>query len=248
MIPYLDTVARRYPPFVVWTLIAANTGVFLFEIGLPPHLQERLFYEYALVPARFFGELRALSPGNWWVFLTNTFLHGGWVHLIFNMWSLWIFGPAVEDRFGPTRFLSFYLLCGTAASLAHALVNPGSGIPALGASGAIAGVMGCYARLFPAARLIVMVPVGFIPFFFDLPAIVFATIWMLMQTLAGVMRFGQDMAMGGIAWWAHIGGFAAGWILAPLFHRPSTAYRRFFPDEGRYGYLPDGRRDRGHKS
>ncbi|RMH50941.1 MAG: rhomboid family intramembrane serine protease [Alphaproteobacteria bacterium] len=244
MIPYLDTVARRYPPVVVWLLIGANALVFLWQLGLPPGALERFLFDHALVPARFFGPLAAVAPGDWTAFLTNMFLHGGWLHLIFNMWSLWIFGPAVEDRFGSGRFLGFYLLCGLAASLAHALANPASTVPALGASGAIAGVMGCYARLFPAARLTVLVPIGFIPFFFEMPAMAFAAIWLMMQILPGILSLGQEVASGGIAWWAHIGGFAAGLALAPLFHR-RAAYRRFFRDEGAFGFLPDGRRNAG---
>lgn len=246
MVPYLDTVARRYPPVVVWTLIVVNSVAFLGEIALPPQALEQFLFDHALVPARFFGALSEVAPGNWWAFLTNTFLHAGWGHLFFNMWSLWIFGPAVEDRFGPGRFIAFYLLCGLAASFAHALVNAGSPVPALGASGAIAGVMGCYARMFPAARLTVMVPLGFIPFFFEIPALGFAMIWLGTQILPGLFSLGQDLASGGIAWWAHIGGFAAGWALAPLFRRPGRDYRRFFRDEGAYGFLPDGRRNGGH--
>lgn len=248
MIPYLDTVARRYPPVVVWTLIAVNVLAFLYQVSLPPPVLERFLFEFALVPARFFGALRAIAPADWWPFVTNMFLHGGWLHLLFNMWSLWIFGPAVEDRFGPIHFLVFYLACGIAASAAHALANPDSAIPALGASGAIAGVMGCYARMFPAARLVVMVPVGFIPLFFEMPALGFAAIWLLLQIVPGVLSLGQDAAMGGIAWWAHIGGFAAGWVLAPLFRRPQRDYRKYFRDEGSYGFLPDGRRKGGYRA
>ena len=120
---------------------------------------DRFLFEFALVPSRFFGQLSLIAPSGWTPFLTNIFLHGGWLHLILNMWTLWIFGPAVEDRLGPGRFTLFYLFCGIAASLAHALANPDSVIPALGASGAIAGVIGAYARMFPAAKLVVMVPV-----------------------------------------------------------------------------------------
>ncbi|MFN3993130.1 MAG: rhomboid family intramembrane serine protease [Tabrizicola flagellatus] len=245
MLPYSDGVARRYPPVVVWLLIAICALVFLYQTALPPHARERFLFHTALVPARFLGDLRLLAPGDPVVFLTNMFLHGGWLHLILNMWTLWVFGPAVEDRLGPGRFLSFYLVCGLAAGLAHAFANPSSVVPALGASGAIAGVIGCYARMFPAARLVVMIPIVIVPFFFELPAIAFALIWFAMQAIPGLLSLGQQADAGGIAWWAHIGGFAAGWLLAPLVRRPRRSYRAYYGDEGRYGFLPDGRRNGG---
>ncbi len=151
MFPYHDSVARRYPPVIVWAVIGMNVLAFLYQISLPPRVLDRFLFEFALVPSRFFGELSLVAPSDWTPFLTNIFLHGGWLHLILNMWTLWIFGPAVEDRLGPSRFTLFYLFCGVAAGLAHALANPHSVVPALGASGAIAGVIGCYARMFPAA-------------------------------------------------------------------------------------------------
>lgn len=244
MFPYLDTVARRYPPIVVWSLIAANSLAFLYQVGLPPLVHERFLFDHALVPARLFGDLRHVAPSDWTPFLTNMFLHGSWLHLILNMWTLWIFGPAVEDRLGPGRFLGFYLLCGLAAGLAHAIANPNSAVPALGASGAIAGVIGCYARMFPFARLVVIVPILFVPLFFEVPAIAFAMIWFVMQIIPGIFSLGTEVA-GEIAWWAHAGGFLAGWLLTPLVRRPNSEHRRFFPDEGRYGFLPDGRRNKG---
>ncbi len=245
MFPYLDTVARRYPPIVVWALIGANVLAFLYQIGLPPRVQEWFLFEFALVPSRFFGPLSLVAPSDWTPFLTNIFLHGGWGHLIMNMWTLWIFGPAVEDRLGPGRFLMFYLLCGLAAGLAHAAANPESAVPALGASGAIAGVIGCYARMFPAARLVVMVPVMFFPLFLEVPAIAFASLWLAMQIVPGLMSLG-DQAAGGIAWWAHVGGFVAGWLITPLLRRSPGDHRKFYRDEGAYGFLPDGRREGGH--
>ena len=141
------------------------------------------------------------------------------------MWTLWIFGPAVEDRLGARRFLFFYIACGLAAGIAHGLANPESVVPALGASGAIAGVIGCYARLFPAARLVVMIPVLFLPLFFEVRALAFATIWLLLQIIPGLLTLGQDVGGGGIAWWAHIGGFIAGWIVTPHLRRRADAYR-----------------------
>jgi membrane associated rhomboid family serine protease len=131
-----------------------------------------------------------------------------------------------------------------AAGLAHALANPESVVPALGASGAIAGVIGCYARLFPFARLIVIVPVLFIPLFFEVQAIVFAMIWFIMQVVPGFLSMGEQAA-GGIAWWAHIGGFVAGWLLTPLLRRRAPTHRPFYRDEGLYGFLPDGRNEGG---
>lgn len=245
MLPWYETVATRYPPFVVWMLIAACVGAFLYQVSLPPSVLELFLRQYALVPARFFAQWAQPRPGDWLAFLTNMFLHGGWLHLIMNMWTLWIFGPAVEDRLGARRFLFFYIACGLAAGIAHGLANPESVVPALGASGAIAGVIGCYARLFPAARLVVMIPVLFLPLFFEVRALAFATIWLLLQIIPGLLTLGQDVGGGGIAWWAHIGGFAAGWLLAPAARRARIAHRPYFRDEGPYGLMPDGRRSGG---
>jgi membrane associated rhomboid family serine protease len=242
--PYLDTVARRYPPVMVWTLIGVNLIAFLYQSSLPPQVLEGFLFDFALVPSRFFGELHLTAPSGWIPFFTNIFLHGGWLHLLVNMWSLWIFGPAVEDRLGHRRFMLFYLFCGVAAGLAHALANPNSIVPALGASGAIAGVIGCYARMFPGARLVVIVPILFIPLFFEIHAIIFAMLWLVMQIVPGILALGEDSA-GGIAWWAHIGGFVAGWLVTPMLRRATSAYRPYYRDEGVYGFLPDGRRKGG---
>ena len=159
MFPWADTVARRYPPIVVWSVIGISALAFLYQVGLPPRVLDRFLFDFALVPSRVFGQLRLVAPSDWTPFLTDIFLHAGWLHLILNRWTLWIFGPAVEDRLGPVRFALFYLFCGVAAGLAYALAYPDSVVPALGASGAIAGVIGCYARMFPAARIVVIVPI-----------------------------------------------------------------------------------------
>lgn len=244
MFPWADTVARRYPPIVVWSVIGISALAFLYQVGLPPRVLDRFLFDFALVPSRFFGQLSFVATSDWTPFLTNIFLHAGWLQLILNMWTLWIFGPAVEDRLGPVRVAQFYLFCGVAAGLADALANPDSVVPALGASGAIAGVIGCYARMFPAARLVVIVPILFIPLFFEVSALAFAMIWFAMQVIPGLMSLG-DVASGGIAWWAHIGGFVAGWLATPLLRKPAGAYRRYYRDEGGYGLLPDGRRKGG---
>lgn len=244
MLPIQDTVAKRYPPTVTWLLILVNAVVFLYQVSLPPPLQESFIRTYALIPARFFGGLAALSPpqalSDYLPFVSNIFLHGGWLHLFLNMWTLWIFAPAVEDRLGSLVFLLFYLVCGVAASLAHALVNAGSNVPALGASGAIAGVIGCYVRLFPFARLVTLVPILFFPVFFEIYAIFYAFFWFITQIIPGLFSLLVPASEGGIAWWAHIGGFVAGWMLAPTIRRPARSYRRFYDDEGCYGFFPNG--------
>lgn len=244
MFPIQDGVAKRYPPLMTWLLIGLNVGMFIVEVSLPPPEREAFLMTWGLVPARYFdfgaGAGGAEGLADYAPFLTNAFLHGGFLHLLVNMWTLWIFGPAVEDRLGHRRYLAFYLLTAIAASLAHALANPHSLLPAIGASGAIAGVIGCYVRLFPFARLVMVVPILFFPFFFEIPAGLFALLWFLSQLVPGLLTLGR--AVGGIAWWAHIGGFIAGYLLTPLLHRPREGFRPFYGDEGWYGFTPDGRR------
>jgi membrane associated rhomboid family serine protease len=246
MFPVKSAVACRYPPVVTWTLIAANCAVFFHQIALGPDELEWFVFQYALIPARYFSpELDGggpLAPADYLPFISNIFLHSGWLHLILNMWSLWLFGPAVEDRLGHTRYLVFYLAAGIIASATHAVVNATSEVPALGASGAIAGVLGCYIRLFPFARMIVLVPILFFPLFFEVPAILFAGFWFIVQLLQGTAGLLTPSFGDGIAWWAHIGGFVAGAVLAPLLRRPNRSYRPYYPDEGILGFDPAGRR------
>lgn len=245
MMPVQNAVPNRYPATVTSALIAANCLVFLFQLTLNP-IDERLFLQaLALIPARYFeifvegsgpAELADFLP-----FLTMMFLHGGWLHLIFNMWTLWLFGPTIEDRLGHGRFLLFYILCGLFASFAHVLSGPTSIVPALGASGAIAGVLGCFVRLFPLARIIVLIPILFFPFFFEVPAVVFAGVWFLIQLFQGTIQLFMPSLGGGVAWWAHIGGFVAGLMLGPLMVRSARSYRAYYPDEGIYGFNALGR-------
>jgi membrane associated rhomboid family serine protease len=153
-----------------------------------------------------------------------------------------LFGPAVEDRLGSGRYLVFYLVCGVLASVTHALFNVTSVVPALGASGAIAGVMGCYMRLFPLARVIVLIPILFLPFFFELYAWVFVGLWFLVQVLQGATELFMPSTGGGVAWWAHIGGFIAGLAFGSLLTPSRRDYRPYYADEGVYGFTPLGRR------
>jgi len=216
---------------VVWAIIGLNVAVFLYQLTLGPRELEVLLYQHALVPVRYFSPGWArevgLSPTNLTPFLTNTFLHGGFLHIILNMWTLYIFGPALEDRLGPARFAVLYLLAGVAASATHAVFNAGSPLPVLGASGAIAGIIAAYAVRFPYAWVRVLVLIVFIPLFFSIPAVVFAGIWFFIQVVQGTSELFSPFAGGGIAWWAHIGGFVSGWVLLHwLEHsaRPAVRY------------------------
>ncbi|HEY3658478.1 MAG TPA: rhomboid family intramembrane serine protease [Steroidobacteraceae bacterium] len=226
-------------------LIAINSVVFLFQESMSSFELERFLSHFALIPARYY-ELFAdgsldFSPNYFLPFITMMFLHGGWLHLIFNMWTLWLFGPTVEDRMGPGRFLAFYLLCGIAAAIAQVLSDPTSTVPSLGASGAIAGVLGCFVGLFPLARVVVVVPIVFIPLFFEVPAFVFIGLWFLIQLLQGTVELLLASSGGGVAWWAHVGGFLAGLALIPFFQRAAQGYRGYYPDEGVLGFDPAGR-------
>ena len=244
MFPVQTTVPLRNPPVVTWALIAVNCVVFLYQISLSEPELELFLSRFALIPARYFAPdaPSPLSVLDFLPFVTNMFLHGGWLHLILNMWTLWLFGRTVEDRFGSARYLLFYVLCGAVASTTHALVNATSEIPALGASGAIAGVLGCYMRMFPLSRVVVMIPILFFPFFFELPAIVFTGLWFLVQVMQGTADLFAPPAGAGVAWWAHIGGFVAGFLLTPLLQQSKRAHRPFYPDEGVLGFDPTGRR------
>jgi membrane associated rhomboid family serine protease len=186
----------------------------------------------------------SLEPADFLPFVTMMFLHGGWLHIILNMWTLWLFGPTVEDRVGHGRFLAFYLVCGIAASVAHVLFNLTSTVPALGASGAIAGVLGCFMGLFPLARIVVVVPILFIPLFFEVPAFVFVGLWFLIQLFQGAAELILPSSGGGVAWWAHIGGFVAGLALIPFLQRGERGYRVHQTDEGVSGSTSGGIDDR----
>jgi len=245
MFPIQIAVPTRYPPVVTWALIAANVAVFLFQLSLTPSELELFLSRFALIPARYLaappyaGARQALV--DYLPFFSNMFLHGGLLHLILNMWTLWLFGPTVEDRLGSGRYLVFYLACGLLASVSHAIFNPTSTIPALGASGAISGVLGSFILMFPLAELVIVIPILFFPFFFQVPAIVFAGFWFVSQVLAGTVELFAPSGGGGIAWWAHIGGFVAGIALTPVMHRSKQRYRAYYADEGILGFDTKGR-------
>jgi membrane associated rhomboid family serine protease len=233
MFPIKDSVPSRSTPVATRALILVNLVVFFLELGLPHQSVEQLFYLFGLVPARFSHPDWALAVGfpvdSFWPLLTHQFLHGGWFHIVANMWTLWIFGDNVEDKMGPIRFTIFYLLCGTAAGLTHLYVNPESTVPSVGASGAIAGVLGAYFLFFPTARLLVLFPIFFFPFFFEIPAVFYLALWFFIQLFSGTMALAGPQQVGGIAWWAHIGGFVVGMLSCWLFVKKPS--RRMQPDE-----------------
>lgn len=217
MIPIKDDAPRYSFPFITLLLIAVNTAIFLYQVTLGPKLGQRFVLEYGVIPARIdaaFAGHAALVPAIEPLF-TSMFLHAGWLHLIGNMWFLWIFGDNVEDALGHLNYLLFYLLCGIASGITHTIANSGSHMPALGASGAIAGVMGAYLIFFPRARVLTFVFI----FFVWLPAVIILVYWFLIQFFSGVGSLGVPNA-GGVAWWAHIGGFALGALIALQVHKP----------------------------
>ena len=221
MIPLHDDNPTRITPVVTIGLIAINAVVFLWELGLPERAQEQVFYSLGLVPAVLFGT-KSLDPDVALVspevsILTSMFLHGGWMHLLGNMLYLWIFGNNVEDAMGHLRFIVFYLLCGTAAAFAQAFQDPASTVPMVGASGAIGGVLGAYLILHPRSRVLVLIPIFFFLHVTRVPAAFVLGIWFVLQFLQSAM-VPPDVG-GGVAYWAHIGGFLAGIVLIFLFRR-----------------------------
>jgi len=231
MFPIQDSIPRKCPALMNWTIMALCTMVFLFETALPPPLLEKFIYLYGVIPARYthpdWAAGMGLVPKAVLPLFAGMFLHGGWIHIIGNMWTLWIFGDNVEDEMGPWKFLIFYLTCGLFASAVQIYTNPDSVLPTIGASGAIAGVMGAYYVLFPRARIIIMIPILFFPFFFEIPAVLFLAFWFLEQVFGGAFALAGPQNVGGIAWWAHIGGFVCGMLTYRFFRAPKACRRRF---------------------
>jgi len=225
MIPIRDTIPSKTYPVVNYVIIGINVVVLLFEKSLGANL-DRFVYIYGLVPARYSDPQISsyFTTGqqilSWFSFM---FLHGGYLHLLGNMWFLYIFGDNVEDRLGPFRYLAFYLLCGITSGLSHLLFNFHSNMPTIGASGAIAGVMGAYLILHPHSKILTLIPIIFIPWFIEIPAFFFLGFWFVLQFLSATGSHGN---LGGIAWWAHIGGFVFGIVFLKIFLLlPETGFR-----------------------
>ena len=211
MIPLRDVIPSRSTPFVTIAIVVANAAAFAYQLSLGDRGQAFIF-DYGLVPAEF------SVP----TLVTSMFLHGGLMHVGGNMLYLWIFGDNVEDRMGPARFLVFYLLCGTAAALAQTWMVPSSQVPMVGASGAIAGVMGAYFLMYPRSRIVTLIPIFIFIQLVEVPAVVFLGIWFLIQFVSGVGTAMSPEAgiTGGVAFWAHVAGFVAGLVAVPVFRRP----------------------------
>ncbi|MGZ3635312.1 MAG: rhomboid family intramembrane serine protease [Syntrophales bacterium] len=216
MIPIRDTIPSRHYAVVNTVIIIANIFFFMVEMSHDEALNA-FIYTYGLVPARYsMPQLAAhfTFSEQMFSFISFMFLHGSFWHLAGNMWFLYIFGDNVEDRLGHLRYLFFYLLCGLSSGLAHVFFNLGSTMPTIGASGAIAGVMGAYFILYPKARIVTLIPIVFIPYFVELPAAIFLGIWLFIQFISAALT---SVNAGGIAWWAHIGGFIFGALFLKIF-------------------------------
>ncbi|HMP05237.1 MAG TPA: rhomboid family intramembrane serine protease [Lacipirellulaceae bacterium] len=220
MFPLRDNIRSRTAPAMTWLIIALNCAMFFIEASLPGPRLERLVGELGMIPARL-GE----DPAAWTTLVTSVFLHGGWLHLLSNMWMLYLFGDNVEDRMGKARYLVFYLACGVAAGLAHWAFAPRSPVPVVGASGAIAGVLGAYFLLYPRARVLTLIPIFIYPLFVEVPAVLFLGLWFASQLFQGTVTVLNPHLFSPVAFWAHAGGFVAGMALLPAFVEPPANRR-----------------------
>jgi membrane associated rhomboid family serine protease len=219
MIPLKDMTPRRSFPVLTLLLIVVNVLVFIYQLSLPPHASQALVNTYGLVPrkiqlalaGRRYTLADALVP-----LFTCMFLHGGFLHIIGNMLFLWVFGGNVEDAFGSIPYLFFYLFCGVGSGIVQVLFSWGSHVPSIGASGAISGVLGAYIVLFPSGRILTLVPLIVIWWTFRVPAFLFIGLWFVLQFLSGLNSLDPRLAAGtgGVAWWAHVGGFLLGAMIA----------------------------------
>ncbi|MBY0375029.1 MAG: rhomboid family intramembrane serine protease [Bryobacteraceae bacterium] len=216
MFPLRDSIPSHSTPVVTGTLIGINVLVFLYQVFLTPEELHHFVMTYGVVPARF----------SWLDVLTSMFLHGGWMHLIGNMWFLWVFGDNIEDILGRGKYLLFYLGSGAAAALAQIAVSPESRIPLVGASGAIAGIMGAYLLKFPHSRILTLIFIVIFIQTVDLPAYVLLIYWFVLQFFSGVGTVADAAQKGGVAWFAHIGGFLAGMALISILKTRDPHWRR----------------------
>jgi len=221
MIPLKDKNPTRRVPYVTFLIIGMNIAAFVFELSLGealPGFLERFGVIPSRVAATVSGEMFSIvSLGT---LFSSMFLHGGWLHLGGNMLYMWVFGDNVEDKLGHGRFIIFYLLCGLASAALHIAVDPSSLIPTIGASGAIAGVLGAYIIMFPRARVVTLIPIFVFIHIAELPALLVLGLWFVLQFFNGILALGNVSAdVGGVAWWAHIGGFATGILLVKPFRR-----------------------------
>jgi membrane associated rhomboid family serine protease len=212
MFPLYDTARSRIFPLVNLTLIVANILAFLYELQMGSEALNNFIFNWGLIPAHLISD----PTGSWKTIYTSMFLHGGWCHILSNMWVLFIFGDNIEARMGKMKYLIFYLLSGTAAGLLQTYILPSSQVPMIGASGAIAGVLGAYLVLFPRSRVASLVPIFFIFTIIEIPAVIFLIFWFLTQIYSGWFSL-QGSGGSGIAWWAHVGGFIFGLTMSFFF-------------------------------
>jgi membrane associated rhomboid family serine protease len=232
LIPLKDMTPRQSVPVVTLLLIVANAAVFFHQVSLPPRASEAFVMAYGMVPAKvqyaLAGTHHVTLLQGLETLVTCMFLHGGWMHIIGNMWFLWIFGGNVEDRLGSFGYLLFYFVCGIGSSASELLFTWGSHVPSIGASGAISGVLGAYVVFFPSSRILTLVPLFIIWFLARIPAVIFIGLWFVIQFLSGVGSLGETgpTAGGGVAWWAHVGGFVLGVLIAlAVGRRPADNWR-----------------------
>ena len=234
MFPLKDNISARTFPYVNIGLIVINSVFFIYQMSYGPAV-DQLIFTLGFIPARFIAQQgeNLLNPAGFLPVFSSMFLHANFVHLLSNMWMLWIFGDNVEDCMGHGRYLLFFLLCGIASVFAQTISNPQSAIPMVGASGAISGVLGAYIITYPNARILTLVPIVILFYIIELPAYFFLGFWFILQLIQGSLYSinSHQTVGGGVAWWAHVGGFAAGVILLQVFRckdwqRPAVPSKR----------------------
>ncbi len=229
MIPIRDSIPCNTTPYVTWIIMGICISVFLLMLLLPDSIAQHFLYRFGMVSIRYTNPTWAqhfgLPPDYYFSFLSNLFLHGGWAHLAVNMMFMWIFADNIEDLMGHGRFIVFYLICGLLATYAQWYFSQNLVVPVVGASGAIAGVLGAYFFKFPYARVVILVPILFFPLFFEIPAIAFLGVWVILQ-LQELSTAALFPGMGSSsAWWAHLGGFVVGALIHPFFIDKTTPYQ-----------------------